>query len=475
MLNEEQQKQIYLAGRNDLVDFSILTNPGYRPAWIHEEVAKQLMRIESGEIKRLMLFVPPRHGKTALGSINFPAWYLGRNSTKEVIVSSYSAELAQDFGFKTRNLVNSESYKHIFETTLRDDSRSKSKWLTNDGGGYTSVGVGGSITGRGADCLIIDDPTKNREEAESKVYREKVKNWYTSTAYTRLEHAGAVVLIQTRWNLDDLAGFLLKQQEEGGEQWTVVKFPAIATHDEEHRKQGDALWEEKYDLNALNDIKKTVGTYDWSSLYQQSPVLTEGQEFKPEWFKYRDQVEVDNMQTRRFLTIDTAVSKKDSADFTGLCDNAVDINNFWNIKAWKLKIDPKELIDLLFTLQEKYHYEKIGIEKTMYTMAIEPFLKDEQRKRNKFLPIVDLQHNGVNKEVRIRGLIPRYESGSVFHIKGECDDLEDELLTFPKGLFDDVIDSLQYQHQIADAPVNELDQQMDMVYNRQNRSADHVV
>ena len=152
-LSVEAQKRIYQAGSKNLVDFSILTDKTYKPAWVHEEIANQLMRIDSGEIKRLMLFVPPRIGKSQLGSINFPAYYLGRHPEKEVIVASYSAELAQDFGFKTRNLVNEESYQHIFNTRLRDDSQSKSKWLTADGGGYTAVGVGGAITGRGADCF----------------------------------------------------------------------------------------------------------------------------------------------------------------------------------------------------------------------------------------------------------------------------------------------------------------------------------
>jgi len=474
-LSKEEEKLIYHAGRNDLIDFSILTNPKYTPAWIHEEIARQLMRVERGEIKRLMLFVPPRYGKSELGSINFPAYYLGRNPDKEVIVSSYSAELAQDFGFKTRNLVNDKSYQDIFQTKLREDSQSKAKWLTQEGGGYTAVGVGGAITGRGADIFLIDDPLKNRAEAESKLIRDNIWSWYTSTAYTRLEKDAAVVLIMTRWHLGDLAGRLLKAQEEGGEQWEVVKFPAIATEDEKHRKLGEPLWPQKYNLKTLETTKKTVGTYDWSSLYQQNPVLTENQEFKPHWFKTRTQAELETIQTRSFLTIDTAISKKASADYTGICDNQVDINNFWNLKAWRVKIDPKELIDLLFTLQDKRHYEKIGIEKTIYLMALKPFLDEECIKRNKFLPIVELQHNQVNKEVRIRGLIPRYESGGVFHIDKECATLEEELLTFPRATNDDVSDATQYQAQIAEAPFNDVEDQMQVVLNRQNRGADHIV
>lgn len=437
-----------------MIDFSIYTDKKYAPIWLHEEIAKQLARVESGEIKRLMLFVPPRHGKSELGSIKFPAWYLGRHPEKEVITSSYSADLAQDFGYKTRNLVNSPEYAQVFKTRLRDDSKSKAKWLTGEGGGYTSTGVGGAITGRGADLAVIDDPFKNREEAESKTIRDKVYNWYTSTLYTRLEKGGAIILILTRWHQDDLAGRLLKAMEAGGEQWEVVKFPAIATEDEFNRKQGEALWNDKYDLEALENIKKTIGAYDWSALYQQSPVSSETQEFKQDFWQYRTMDEVLALNTYRTLTIDTAISQKASADYTGLCLNFTDTENKWSFKAWKEKISPLELIDLMFNLYEQYRLDEIGVEKTIYLQVIQPFLEEEMRRRNRFLPIVELQHNSVQKETRIRSLLPRYESKSIYHITGHCTDLEEEEIQFPKGIHDDVLDAAAYQIQIAKLPAS---------------------
>lgn len=395
--------------------------------------------------------MPPRHGKSQLASIDFPAWFLGRNPDKEIITASYSAELALDFGSKTRYKIEGEQYQKIFNTKLRQDERAKAKWLTQDGGSYTSVGVGGPITGRGADVLIIDDPIKNREEAESEIMRKKIWDWYTSTAYTRLEKGGAVILILTRWHMGDLAGKMLESNDAGD--WVVVNLPAIAEQDEEYRNKGDALWPEKYTIEDLEKTKRVVGTYDWSALYQQNPVPAEDQEFKPHWFKKRSQGEVDKLNTRRFLTIDTAISKKAHSDYTGLCDNSIDRENFWNLRAWQMKVSPKELIDLLFTLHEKRSYEKIGIEKTIYLDAIKPFLDDEMRKRNRFLPIVELQHNQTSKETRIRGLIPRYESGSVFHIEGECNDLEEQLLTFPVSINDDVADAVAYQPQITECGI----------------------
>lgn len=412
------------------------------------------MQVERGEIDRLMLMVPPRHGKSQLASIHFPAWYLGRDPHREVITASYSADLAMDFGSKTRHLIEGEQYQAIFpDVKLRQDDRSKAKWLTQEGGGYTSVGVGGAITGRGATLLSIDDPIKNREEADSKVYRDKVWDWYTSTAYTRLEKAGAVVLTLTRWHVDDLAGRILSSEDAG--RWRVIRFPAVAEQDEEYRTQGEAIWPEKYSLDDLERTRSVIGSYDWASLYQQTPILSENQEFKPGYFHARSEAEVERLRTRRFLTVDTAISKAASADYTAFCDNSVDDDNFWNLRAWRTKVSPTELIDMLFSLHDKHKYEKIGIEKTIYLSAIQPFLEEEMRKRDKFLPIVELDHQQRSKELRIRGLIPRYENNSIFHIEGACKDLEEEAVMFPLGVHDDTLDATAYQTQIAEPPMSE--------------------
>jgi len=204
-------------------------------------------------------------------------------------------------------------------------------------------------------------------------------------------------------------------------------------------------------LAALENIKGTIGIYDWMALYQQSPVLTENQEFNQEWFRERERAEIEKLNTRNYLTVDTAMSEKDSADFTGFCENYIDRENMWNIAAYRMKLNPKDLVDYLFTIHGKRNFEKIGIEKTTFTVGLKPYIDEEMRKRNKFLPIVELEHKQVSKETRIRGLIPRYSSRSVFHIKGECSDLEEELLTFPKSINDDTMDGTAYQLQIADS------------------------
>lgn len=443
--------------REHLIDFSIATNAKYEPNWHHEIIARELEKIEQfgdRDYKVLLVFVPPRHGKSELCSINFPAWYLGRNPGKEIITVSYSAELAQDFGSKTRGIVGGEAYPHIFTgLTLKEDEQAKAKWRTSKGGSYTSVGVGGAVTGRGANILLFDDPIKNREEAESDIHREKVWQFFTSTAFTRLEPKGVVVVILTRWHLDDLAGRILKNQELS-KRCKIIYFPAIATKKEIYRNEGESLWPERFNVEALNEIKNTIGPYDWESLYQGSPVLTDRQEFKPEWKRTITETEVQAMSTQRFLTIDTAISKQSSADYTGFCDNRVNSENKWHFKAWRMRLGAEELVEALFSLytraiNEGRPYDKIGIEKTIYLDALKPYLDDQQRRRNIFLPIVELKHNQTQKEVRIRGLIPRYATASIYHIIGECNALEEEQMQFPQGIHDDVLDAAAYQLQIT--------------------------
>lgn len=227
----------------------------------------------------------PTHN-SELVSVRFPAWYLGRLPNRRIIAASYAAPLASDFGRKARNIIGDGPYQAIFPgISVAQDSSAANRWdIAKHAGGYIAAGVGGPITGRGADCLLVDDPFKNREEADSQVIRDAVWDWYTSTAYTRLERdlisgqRGAVVVVATRWHQNDLIGRLL--EAEDGDKWTVINFPAI---DED---TGAALWPEKYDAPELDRIRRTIGSRDWSALYQQRPAPLEGGLLKRHWWRY---------------------------------------------------------------------------------------------------------------------------------------------------------------------------------------------
>ena len=462
--SKEKAKELILksAARNDLLSFSQILDHRYTVNWHHEVIARALekarQQIEAGQKARIILEVPPRHGKSELATIKFPAQTLGLHPDWPIIVSSYSAELAEDFGLKTRDIIQDERYKAIFKTALRQDTAARGRGLTESGGGYTATGVGGAITGRGFKIGIIDDPFKNREEANSEVIREKVWNWYTSTFYTRQEGVSAIIVICTRWHLDDLVGRLLVAQDEAEaeglaeyDKWEVIRFPAIAEKDEQYRKAGEALWVEKFPLPVLQNIQNTIGVYDWSSLYQQLPILTENVEFRPEHCQHETDEDVKKLDTLCYITIDSAVSKKESADFTGITINRVDLENKWHIYSYHKKIDTKELIDHLFYLNKVYRPQVIALEETTFTMAIKPFLEDEMRKRNEFFTVTPLKHRHQQKELRIRGLLPRWESNSIFLV-GPNMELLTEMATFPLGRNNDILDSLSYQLQVAQKP-----------------------
>ncbi len=428
------------------------------PNWHHEVIAQALERVASGKDRRLMIFMPPRNGKSELASVKFPAWFLGRKPEKKVICCSYSAELAEDFGRYTRDQVEMETHKMCFpKCILRKGSKSATKWKVSNRGGFTGTGVGGSITGAGADVLIIDDPIKNREEAESPTVRRKIWEWYTSTAFTRLEKGGAVIVILTRWHDDDLAGRLLELEGEKGQvwdkesgkwitqtefggktgKWNVVKFPAIATENEQFRKEGEALWPDKYDLEDLMEIKAAVGVRDWAALYQQDPVIEGGNEFKVEWFKTWDKLPPN---LRYVTTVDLAVSKNKKADESVVMTTAMDMNQrIYVIEYKNWKANPSEVMDEIYRQQGKYS-STVGMEAVGYQQSMMHFMRLEGAKRGKYLHVQPISTRS-NKEEKIRGLIPFYSNGLVYHPQNDKDTLEEQLIRFPNAKHDDVIDA----------------------------------
>lgn len=470
-------ENIYASGRDGLMPFSILTNPKYQVNWHHKVIAKELEEIErrvktGGKPIFLLLEIPPRHGKSEEASINFPAWFLGRNPSMEIITSSYSSDLSQDFGSKTRNLVQSPEYQAIFPNmALRQDSQSKAKWITGEGGSYTSVGVGGALTGRGANILLIDDPIKNREEADSETIRNKIWGWFRSTAYSRLEPNGAVIIIMQRWHKYDLIG-KIKDQFRGREDIEIkeIIFPALATQDEEFRKYGEALWASRYSVDALDSIRATIGEINWASQFQQVPILAENMEFKSEYFRYFEEEDILDLDLDVTVALDLATGDKEVKNGDDVAITVVGKEkgkpNWYVLEVIGGILDPLQVCDALFAIHERYRPKRFVIESNAYQRTFEFWLKQEMKKREVYLP-VHLVNNTRNKEERIRGLIPLYKTGIIFHRKSYLK-LESQLLNFPMGDHDDYPDSLALQLQAinpADSSKKELEDAMNRYLN----------
>lgn len=433
---------------SNLRAFAKATNPQFNVQAMHiKKIAKALEDVEQGKIKRLMIFLPPRHGKTTLASEMFPAWFLGRNPDKSIIFTTYSQEFANNIGRKVRNIVASNEYKNIFPSTiLSDDSSAASRFHTSKGGVYYAVGAGASITGRGAHILLIDDLIKNREEADSSLIRQKHKDWFSSVAYTRLEPNGAIVIIQTRWHNDDLSGWLLKEKKED---WTVISMPAI-TRDNEGMEY--ALWPERYPLSNLKEIQNTISSRDWSALYMQSPQEGSNQVFKEEHMQYyRENPSLSDLNV--YIFVDPANSKEKYSDNTAIVViGAGKDGNIYLLDAYVDKLNLKERENILFDLHEKYNPKTVFYEKYGMQLDID-YIKIAQETRNYRFHIEEVG-GSLKKEDRIMRLLPYFEDKKIWfpltlvkrNYLGRAIDLityfkDEEFLPFPVGRHDDMIDA----------------------------------
>jgi len=439
-----------------LTQFIEYIDYGVIPAKHHALIIEKLEAVERGEIKRLMLFLPPGSAKSTYASVLFPSWYLGRNAAKSVIGASHTSELADRFGRKVRNIVASSDYSNVFGCTISADSAAAGRWETTSGSDYYAVGVGGSVTGRRADLGIIDDPVKSREDADSETGRAKVWEWYKADFYTRLKPGASIILIMTRWHEDDLAGRLLQDASEGGEQWEVLSLSMEASpNDPLGREEGEPLWPEWFTPEMITQAKRDPR--NWLALYQQQPRPASGGEFKKEWvMRYKNKPTIGN----KYILVDPASEKKKTSDYTSIFVLLLgQDNNYYIVDMIRDKLNLTERADLLFKLHKEHKPLNVGYEKYGMQADID-HIKDRQERENYRFNVTEVG-GATPKNDRIRRMIPLFEAKRVWFpetlhktdfqgiVRELTDDfIEQEYAAFPVGKHDDMMDCLARIHDI---------------------------
>ena len=418
-----------------LIAFTEYTFPRYQAARHHRLIAAQLERVLTGEVDRLMLLVPPRHGKSELASRRFPAFYLGGYPDRQFLSISATADLAADFGREVRNLISGAEYRSLFDTVLAADSHAKGKWHTSAGGLYYSVGIGGAVLGRGAHVMLIDDPFASMEEALSEVTRKNVWDWYTGTAYNRLMPGGKIVVINHRMHEDDLAGRLLAQQAAGGDKWEVVELPAIDN-------KGAALWPEAYPIPALERIRKNTQPRFWSALYQQCPAPEEGDYFRTDWL--RPYETVPSRDTLKIYGASDYAVTANGGDYT--VHIVVGVDPLWRIYVldlWRQQTSSDHWIEAFCDLVTQWKPIGWAEEQGQINAGVGPFLERRMRERKAYVARRQFPTRG-DKAVRAQSIRGRMAlDGLYVPTKAKWfPDFRSELLNFPAGKHDDQVDAL---------------------------------
>ncbi|MGD9627810.1 MAG: phage terminase large subunit [Pyrinomonadaceae bacterium] len=481
-------------GRRDLENWLKQTFPEWTWTWRYQRyLYEHLDRVTAGKCRRLMIFMPPRHGKSETVTVRYTAWRLLRDPKLNVILGSYNQRLADRFSRKIKRIASgslaagAEGCEPCEPGALPGKEASfrrldsASEWETAGGGVVRSVGVGGGIAGFGAGLIVIDDPVRNRADAESETYREKVWDWFNDDIYTRLEPNAAIILIQTRWHEDDLAGRLLREEQDGGEKWDVVRLPALAEGEPTARSQGNreefeqdaedmqdtegegsrpcvhpanavkakadpigrrpgqALCPKRYSVAALSRIRKKLGSYSFSALYQQDPVPAKGGRFKREWFKAIVDAAPEGLRWKRGY--DLAISVKTSADHTASFRCAFDRNgNLYIADGFRKRLEFPDQRRYIIERMESEPRTEHGIESALHGKAIVQELRREPRVRRFAFREVRVD---ADKLTRALPWLNLAEAGKVVLVRGPwIDDFVDEVCRFPSGRYDDQVDAV---------------------------------
>lgn len=440
-LEEAKEKE---ASRSDFLSFVRKMWPAFIGGRHHEIMADAFERVANGELKRLIINMPPRHTKSEFASYLFPAWYLGRYPEKKIIQTAHTAELAVGFGRKVRNLIGQDDFQSVFPgIELSSDSKAAGRWNTNKRGDYFAIGVGGAVTGKGADVLIIDDPHSEQEAAlgayNPDVY-DKVYEWYTSGPRQRLQPGGSIIIVMTRWSTRDLTGKIIKSitQKEGVDDWEVIELPAIMP-------SGDPLWPEFWPMDQLESLRAELPVAKWSAQYQQDPTSEEGALIKREWWQ---DWEKDSPPPCEAIiqSWDTAFLKTQRADYSACTtwgvfywpdDEGKSQPNLILLDAYKEKLEFPDLKRAAYDKYWEYEPDQMIVEAKA---AGSPLIFEL---RAMGIPVTEFTPSrGQDKIARVNAVSDLFASGVIWCPATRwADEVIEECAAFPAGDHDDLVDS----------------------------------
>jgi len=428
----------------DLISFCQHMQPDYKVGKHHRILGDLLMEIASAQQDRICVNMPPRHGKSQLVSIYFPAWFIGKYPTKKILMVSHTTDLAVDFGRKVRNIIDSAAYKEIFPTVfLAADSKSAGRWNTNLGGEYFACGVGSALAGRGADLLLVDDPHNEQDilNGNFDVF-DKAYEWFTYGARTRLMPEGRIAIVQTRWHQDDLTGRVTRDManNDRADQYKIVEFPAIFNPNTDEEK---ALWPDFFDLDALHRTKASMPVFQWNAQYQQTPTSEESAVVKREWWNIWEK-EAPPKCEYLIMTLDAAAETHNRADFTAITTWGVSFNNesdAYNVvllNAIKKRVEFPELKQLALSEWKEWKPDAFIVEKKVSGTAL------YQELRRTGIPVQEYTpHRGSgDKLARLNSVADIIRSGLCWVPPTRwAEELIEEIAGFPFMSHDDLVDA----------------------------------